>query len=263
MGFQPLQKWNGVYHLPFPKGRYLVGMTDLQTKDNLLVRCFYPTQKIQTQNDHYSNSNLWCKWLPSLEYADGYLRFKFSKGIPLMARFFRFLLGDPVCPIATNATVTGTEKPMPVVIFSHGLGAMRSSYSILLTELASNGYFVAAVEHKDGSASSTQNTDGSWTFNRSIKEGESEYDVRNDQVNQRVRECESTFHLLSKVLKEANLDLFHPQPPSNFIESVRAARLDLDRNCFISGHSFGGATALKSIITSKYIQKIIFNNAYT
>ena len=36
----------------------------------------------------------------------------------------------------------------PVVIFSHGLSAMRSVYSMIHCDLASQGYIVAAVEHK-------------------------------------------------------------------------------------------------------------------
>ena len=39
-------------------------------------------------------------------------------------------------------------RKFPVVVFSHGLTAMRSVYSLLHCDLASHGYIVAAVEHK-------------------------------------------------------------------------------------------------------------------
>ena len=45
----------------------------------------------------------------------------------------------------------------PVVIFSHGLNAHRSVYSSICCDLASHGYIVAAIEHKDRSACLTFN----------------------------------------------------------------------------------------------------------
>ena len=104
-----------------------------------------------SSNDHLEESASWPHWLPSLEYAEGYLKFKLSTGMPLIGRLFRCLLHDPVCPTRQNSKVLNIDKPHPVVIFSHGMGSMRTTYSILLSELASNGNFVAAIEHKDGS----------------------------------------------------------------------------------------------------------------
>ena len=90
--------------------------------------------------------------------------------------------------------------------------------------------------------------DGTWSFERKISSDENEYEVRSAQVEQRVRECEKAFELL-RCLSSGQIPgdhLLHKQ--EEFIHSL--SHLDL-QNCFVSGHSFGGATALKALYTSR------------
>ena len=41
-----------------------------------------------------------------------------------------------------------TSSPLPVVMFSHGVSGMRTTYSATCCDLASHGYLVAAIEHR-------------------------------------------------------------------------------------------------------------------
>jgi predicted dienelactone hydrolase len=49
---------------------------------------------------------------------------------------------------------TGMGK-LPAVVFTHGMAGMSQSYSHYLGSIASHGYVVAAIEHRDGSGPGT------------------------------------------------------------------------------------------------------------
>jgi platelet-activating factor acetylhydrolase len=46
------------------------------------------------------------------------------------------------------------------IVFSHGLTAGRSMYSMHCCEMASHGYIVFALDHQDGSAAYTEDSKG-------------------------------------------------------------------------------------------------------
>ncbi len=89
--------YQGKTHLPLPSGKYAVGACDLLTNTSLM-RCFYPCSA--DPESTYAKSSLWMKWFPSLEYAEGYMRFKFSRSIPFSGRLLTWMTHDPYCPVA-------------------------------------------------------------------------------------------------------------------------------------------------------------------
>ena len=121
----------------------------------------------------------------------------------------------------------------------------------MLSKLASEGYFVAAVEHRDGSAAATINENKTWTFERKLQPNENEYDVRNKQVTQRVEECEKSFRLLQNLKNNTANSWKLFEPSKEFLDSISKTSLDIENGCLISGHSFGSATAVKAMYTSK------------
>lgn len=50
------------------------------------------------------------------------------------------------------APLSKSREKFPVVVFSHGLGACKFFYSGTYAQLASHGFIVAALEHRDTSA---------------------------------------------------------------------------------------------------------------
>ncbi len=64
-----------------------------------------------------------------------------------------------MAPFFKNEADQSTDASLkfPVIVFSHGLHGHRTVYSGICCDLASHGYIVAAIEHKDRSACLTFN----------------------------------------------------------------------------------------------------------
>lgn len=116
------------------------------------------------------------------------------------------LNGHVFVPIIANARPDDSEN-WPVVIFSHGLGCCRTTYSRICYDLASYGFIVAAPEHRDGSACASfyeqdanrQNDQRIWIQHRTVERNQDEYEIRHGQVKFRANEVSRTLDILTAI----------------------------------------------------------------
>jgi platelet-activating factor acetylhydrolase len=147
----------------------------------------------------------------------------------------------------------------PLVLFSHGLGGTRTTYSTLCADLASRGRIVVALEHRDGTGPAVfpqgrtmpyivpdevvwpdGGAEEEWT--RGAYNSERAIRFRNDQLDFRRREVYEALHAvrLMSTGKKAESGL----------QALDTTDFDFSRwvNCVnndavdLVGHSFGGAT---------------------
>ncbi|KAM9739684.1 platelet-activating factor acetylhydrolase isoform 1-T1 [Dama dama] len=233
----------GQTKIPRGNGSYSVGCTDLMfnyTNKGTFLRLYYPSQ-----DDGHSDT----LWIPNKEYFLGLSKFLGTHW--LVGKIMNLLFGSITIPAAWNAPLRTGEK-YPLIIFSHGLGAFRMIYSAIGIDLASHGFIVAAIEHRDGSASSTyyfkdqsavETGSKSWLYLRTLKRGEEEFPLRNEQVRQRAKECSQALSLI--------LDIDHGRPVTNVLDlefDVEQLKDSIDRDKIaVIGHSFGGATVIQTL----------------
>eukprot|EP00850_Spirogloea_muscicola_P025539 SM003442S12962 [mRNA] locus=s3442:84:821:- [translate_table: standard] len=120
-----------------------------------LVRVYYPTSA--DPRSWALSQALHRRWLPSPRYAYGYLNKLVKPTVwhrRLLLSVLAGLLYVVMWPVALAAaagvallapTVPGGAGPagdgrLPVVVFSHGAWSMRTTYSVICTDLASHGY---------------------------------------------------------------------------------------------------------------------------
>ncbi|NP_990300.2 platelet-activating factor acetylhydrolase precursor [Gallus gallus] len=240
------------YRIPAGKGPHAVGCTDLMTGDaaeGSFLRLYYPScDDTDTEET---------PWIPDKEYYQGLSDF-LNVYRALGERLFQYYVGSVTCPAKSNAAFKPGEK-YPLLVFSHGLGAFRTIYSAICIEMASQGFLVAAVEHRDESASATyfckkkadsepeeDQTSGvekEWIYYRKLRAGEEERCLRHKQVQQRAQECIKALNLILKISSgEEVMNVLN----SDFDWSHLKDSVDTSRIA-VMGHSFGGATVIESL----------------
>ncbi|XP_022625301.1 platelet-activating factor acetylhydrolase isoform X1 [Seriola dumerili] len=246
--------------IPPAKGPNAVGCTDFMmdhTAQGSFFRLYYPCQETEKAEKP--------DWVPCREYFNGLADFmKINR--TLSERIFNYLFGSFKIPAHLDAPFKSNVK-CPLVIFSHGLGAFRTLYSAICAELASQGFIVASVEHRDQSASATfyfcEKTESEkanknvaktsaaahgnlvkeWMYYRSLQQGESEFPLRNNQVKQRADECILALDKLTKINSGIQVqNVLQTQ----FDWATLENSMDLCRVA-VMGHSFGGATVIEAL----------------
>ena len=169
---------------------------------------------------------------PYIDQPDLKMRaFAANMGLP------RWLVGH-IKDLNTNSTLNAALNPatpsLPVVIFSHGLGGMKTQNSILAEDLASQGYLVVAADHAYD-AFMTVFADGTIADYRSGSDGintEAEFwAARGPQLAARTGD-------VMFMLNQIHQRQFDSQPANPVWQ-----RADLSR-VGVFGHSFGGATSI-------------------
>lgn len=227
--------------IPTGNGPYSVSCTDLMfkyTNKSTFLRLYYPSH-----SDEHSETI----WIPNKEYFFGLSKFLGTRW--LMGKILNSLFGSMTAPVSWNSPLRTGEK-YPLIVFSHGLGAFRTIYSAIGIDLASHGFIVAVVEHRDGSASATYYYNDqsaaeigkkTWLYLKTLKHGEEEVPLRNEQVQLRAKECSQALDLILCVDCETKnvLDLEF---------DIKQLKDSIDRNKIaVMGHSFGGATVIQAL----------------
>jgi len=144
---------------------------------------------------------------------------------------------------------------LPCVVFTHGMAGMSQSYSHYLGSIASHGYVVAAVEHRDGSGPGTviHSLDGKenrvWHMKLSDLESTppmTELDLKKAQLNFREAEISETIKLFAQLnAGDAPVVNLKPDSPREALPGFKG-RLNLDA-VTVAGHSYGATGAMQAL----------------
>ncbi|KAH8102144.1 platelet-activating factor acetylhydrolase, isoform II-domain-containing protein [Cristinia sonorae] len=271
--------------LPNYSGHYQVGVCDIEvpipkqsfgnfkhrsmpdataglTIDTVLFTLFYPAEPTQT--------NQRVVWFPRLRQTiDGFLR--------MANRTPNWAMKTVVYPAAA-AAIYGTTFPAienaplmeappntqwPFMIFSHGVGCSRLMYSAFCGEMASRGYVVAAIEHRDGTGPSSRitNREGymtrlDWLDWKDLvwpipEQPKNDTTLRHVQLEVRLAEVEGVMSVMKQIA--------NGQPVAQTTLTQAQTTFDWARwKCVnphkpvMTGHSFGGTLGMAAASKPKF-----------
>ncbi|KAJ4366877.1 hypothetical protein N0V83_007405 [Neocucurbitaria cava] len=147
---------------------------------------------------------------------------------------------------------------LPCVVFTHGMAGMSQSYSHYLGSIASHGYVVAAVEHRDGSGPGTiihyPNGKKQKVWHLKLKDLEpnplmTELELKAAQLAFREAEISETIKLFAQLnAGEAPIVNLKPDSPRESLPGFKN-RLNLSA-VTVAGHSYGATGAMQALDTA-------------
>ncbi|KAL0275689.1 UNVERIFIED_CONTAM: hypothetical protein PYX00_003477 [Menopon gallinae] len=240
-------------HLPYSTGPYVPGCVDVMvgyTKEGLFTRIYYPT----SETDLEENSSRWISWLPHQMYIIGFAYILRLWNF-LIKLLMKYVAGDIKIPVIEKGDVNRNIGKLKAVVFSHGLGGTRFLYTNICCELASYGFVVIALEHRDGSASMTYyydseqkklKNDPTWFKVQRVHVGGPEhFPKRKSQVEKRSSECKRALDILENLNNGVDIGNILDD---DFDFKQFKDNIDFSKTIMM-GHSFGGATALLTLGT--------------
>jgi platelet-activating factor acetylhydrolase len=244
-------------YLPRYPGPFQVGSIDVEVPlsesktfdttetsvETILIRLFYPAD---------ANGLTKCaapSWLPlpSMEYAKGYAAFLKQPVLPTSVAISLAVYNTTIPAMENAPPVSPPAAGLPVMIFSHGLGGSRNTYSQWCGSIASYGVVVAAIEHRDGSAPvSVVHAESKSQYTvpyRRIAEYNDQTKVyRTSQLAQRTYEVSRLVTLLRDINGGKVVDVNHDKRTA--LERFKGSLNIKKGELIMSGHSFGAATTV-------------------
>ncbi|SPJ83903.1 related to acetylhydrolase [Fusarium torulosum] len=210
-------------------------------------------------------------WLPNPQRQHLVAYTKFLGLGPMLAEFLSFLprhLHYTTIPAHKNAKLleSSTEnKRWPTMIFSHGLGGCRNSYSYVAGSLASHGIVVICPEHRDGSAVASfirvpETQNGTITSNSRIQipyekishdVSPEVYQAREAQLRIRCWELGLIHQAMLAVDRGSPLTNLNRSTPS-LDQFVNRCNIHEPGSIIFAGHSFGAATTTQFLKSTYY-----------
>ncbi|KAL6704624.1 hypothetical protein ACN47E_008021 [Coniothyrium glycines] len=257
--------------------------------ETLAVTLYYPSSLPGAERQRRP----WARpWLPQpvALIGEGYARLA---GVPYLAAVFTFALwalgSRTVIPGVVDAPIlSGPEKvltdegagaggfgrimaaaekehqelrrdeefgTLPCVVFTHGMAGMSQSYAHYLGSIASHGYVVAAVEHRDGSGPGTiiHRNDGSdrkvWHLKLEDLESKpamDDLDLKAAQLAFREAEISETIKFFARLnAGDAPVINLKPDSPRQALPGFKH-RLNLSA-ITVAGHSYGATGAMQAL----------------
>ncbi|KAI6158244.1 platelet-activating factor acetylhydrolase [Pisolithus tinctorius] len=269
--------------LPRYSGQYRVGVRDVEisipkqsfgnfkhksmpnevgiTIDTAMFTLFYPTES--NENDHR------IVWFPRLrQTVEGLMKMSNTCN-----RFYKYMAYAgaavvtwgttfPGIPNAPLKALPGSAK-WPLLLFSHGAGSSRLMNTSFCGEMASRGFVVAAIEHRDGTGpharitnANGEESDFSWIHWNDLdwidlpEQPLDDTMLRRVQLEVRLAEVQGVLAGLQKAARrEPFASTGHRYSSSSNWDEWDCVEVDAP---VMAGHSFGGSLAMAAAADSRF-----------